>query len=216
LIPENPCISIHVPKYEKKLPEFLAEDEVDLLMKMPDQSTFSGLRDLAILEFFYSTGIRLSELLGLKMTDLDFQQELVRVIGKGNKERIIPFGSKAKEVLKEYLNFRTQIGTTLSDVLFINEKGQALYPMAVQRMVKKYLIQIPGLVQKSPHILRHSYATHLINHGAGIRTVKDLLGHSNLSTTQIYTHVSIDHLKEVYADAHPGARVSQNSQKRRS
>jgi len=216
LIPENPCISIHVPKYEKKLPEYITEDEISFLLKLPDRSTYKGLRDLAILEFFYSTGIRLSELLGLKISDLDFQQELVRVIGKGNKERIIPFGTKAREVLNDYLNLRAQIGSTSSDVLFVNENGQALYPMAVQRMVKKYLMQIPGLVQKSPHILRHSYATHLINRGAGIRTVKDLLGHSNLSTTQIYTHVSIDHLKEVYAETHPGVRDSKNSKQRRS
>lgn len=201
----NPALAIKLPKFENKLPEYMSEDEVVDLMRQPDSATFEGVRDLAILEFFYGTGMRLSELLNLKITDVFMNENLVRIVGKGNKERVVPVGNVAVKILKKYLAFRPQFTKHDVDNLFVLKSGKKMYPMAVQRIVKKYLDFVSNSHQKSPHVLRHSYATHLLNAGANIRVVKDLLGHESLSTTQIYTHMSIEHLKKIYNQAHPGA-----------
>jgi len=205
IIDHNPAFSIKMPRFPKKLPEYLSKDDVKKLLKLPKPNSFEGMRDLAILELFYGTGIRLSELINMKTSDIDFNQRLIRIVGKGNKERIVPIGRHAGEILKKYLQIRTQYVTNSVENVFILPSGKKMYPMAVQRIIKKYFDLVSDLKQRSPHILRHTYATHLLNAGASIRTVKDLLGHESLSTTQVYTHLSIDHLKSIYNQAHPGA-----------
>ncbi len=215
IIESNPVSSIKMPKLEKKLPEYLSVSETDKLLSLPDFKTFEGLRDLAILELFYGTGIRLSELINLKVNQIDLKQQLIRVIGKGNKERIVPFGGSAKQILEKYLLIRPQFAENSVDNLFVLKSGKKMYPMAVQRIVQRYLKQASNVQQKSPHILRHSFATHLLNQGADIRVVKDLLGHENLTTTQIYTHLSIDHLKKIYNQAHPRASNKSSKNRRR-
>lgn len=205
IIEQNSSLTIKIPKFEKKLPAFATLEDIDRLMKLPDESTFEGIRDRAILELFYGTGMRLSELLTLKLSDIMRSENLIRLRGKGNKERVIPLGSVAKDMLNRYLEVRTKFAEQSVDSIFVLKSGKKMYPMAVQRIVKKYLAQASNSHKQSPHILRHSYATHLLNAGANIRVVKDLLGHESLSTTQVYTHLSIDHLKDVYKKAHPGA-----------
>ncbi|MHB2154242.1 tyrosine recombinase XerC [Caldithrix abyssi] len=215
IIESNPVATVKMPKLEKKLPEHLGPAEIEALLRLPKLNTFEGLRDLAILELFYGTGIRLSELINLKVSQVDFQENLIRVIGKGNKERIVPFGGSAKLILEKYLSIRPQFAENSVDNLFVLKSGKKMYPMAVQRIVKKYLTQASNLKQKSPHVLRHTYATHLLNQGADIRVVKDLLGHENLATTQMYTHLSIEHLKKVYNQAHPRATNKSSKNRRR-
>jgi integrase/recombinase XerC len=210
IISGNPSLGLITPKLKKKLPSFLNEKSVLDLLSLPDISTENGKRDLAILELFYSTGIRLSELINLNNSDLNENQGLIKVKGKGRKERILPVGKKALEAIKDYLNTRKDITERLHDrikdyPLFAIGKGQRLYPQAVGRMVRKYIENISEIEKKSPHVLRHTFATHLLNRGADIRAVKELLGHESLSTTQIYTHVSSARMKKVYEDAHPKA-----------
>jgi len=216
ILKKNPALSVKMPRYEKKLPEYISLTEMDRLFKTSKSGTFEELRNLAMLELFYGSGIRLSELINLKTVDIFFEENLIRVIGKGNKERIIPFGENAKQILIKYLEIRPQYANKNVDNVFVLKNGNQMYPMAVQRIVKKYLSDISDIHIKSPHVLRHTYATHLLNAGAGIRVVKDLLGHENLSTTQIYTHLSVDHLKSVYNQAHPGATKKTKPKIRRS
>ncbi len=210
IITDNPALLIKTPKLEKKLPEYINEADIERLMQLPDKKSFEGLRDLVILELFYGAGIRLSELINLKITDMDFNNGLMRIIGKGNKERIIPFGKAAKDAIIQYLGIRKNYAYDSTPNLLVLKNGKKMYPMAVQRIVEKYISLSSSVNKKSPHVLRHSYATHLLNKGAGIRVVKDLLGHESLSTTQVYTHLSIDHLKKVYKQAHPGASNKKN------
>lgn len=204
-IEHNPVIEIHSPKLDKPLPTVLDEDEIDKLMDLPDKTEFNGIRDKAILELFYGCGIRLSELIQLKMKQFQLNNHYIIVEGKRNKERILPIGNKAAQALNKYLEIRTQIDKEKgsSELVFLTSKGRSLYPLAVQQMVKKYLQKISEQDHLSPHVLRHSYATHLLDRGADLLAVKELLGHSSLSTTQIYTHVSMDRLKKVYHKAHP-------------
>ncbi len=205
IIPRNPALSIKMPRYEKKLPEYISLKEMEAILKLPQLNDFEGIRDLTILELFYGTGMRLSELINLKMSQLLLKEDLIRIRGKGNKDRVVPIGSAAKKILERYLEFRPQYADNSVDNVLVLKSGKTMYPMAVQRIVKKYLSQLSHLNHKSPHLLRHTYATHLLNAGASIRVVKDLLGHESLSTTQVYTHMSIEHLKDVYKHAHPGA-----------
>lgn len=204
-VSQNPVISLKMPKFEKVLPEYISVQEVQALLKLPEIRTFEGLRDLAILELFYGTGLRLAELINLTMDSILFQENALRIIGKGKKERVIPLGSAAKKIILEYLEFRPQYVQEKVDNLFVLISGKKMYPMAIQRIVGKYLSQVSQARHRSPHLLRHTYATHLLNAGASIRVVKDLLGHESLSTTQVYTHLSLDYLKKIYKKAHPGS-----------
>lgn len=215
VIQQNPTLTIKMPKFDKKLPEYLSIEEMGDLLKLPEINTFEGLRNLAILELFYGTGIRLSELINVKTFDLLMSENLIRILGKGQKQRVIPLGSIAKRILENYLPIRSQYAENSIDNVFVLKSGKKMYPMAIQRIVKNYLKQVSNIEHKNPHILRHSYATHLLNAGAGIRVVKDLLGHESLSTTQVYTHLSIDHLKSVYNQAHPAASDDINHKQRR-
>ncbi len=206
-ISSNPVVSIRTPKQEKKLPRFLEYEEVKKLLSTPPVNTWLGARDRAILETLYSTGIRVSELVALNMDDIDFLGEVVHVRGKGKKERIAPIGSSALQVIQHYMEFRSKRAQSNahfdSKVLFVNKHGSRLSTRSVRRKMDKYL-KMAGLDPKiSPHTLRHSFATHMLNNGADLRSVQELLGHQSLSTTQVYTHLTTKKLKEVYENAHP-------------
>ena len=199
----NPSLGLKTPKFDKRLPEFLSIEHVEKLLQLPPENTFEGIRNRAILELFYASGIRRAELIDITINDVSFEEQVIRVTGKGQKERMVPVGKYALETLRKYLAERRRYAKAGVDNLFILKSGQAAYPMAIHRIINKYLQKISDIKKKSPHVLRHSFATHLMNKGADIRAVKDLLGHANLSTTQIYTHTSIDHLKKIYTRAHP-------------
>ena len=201
--------SIHMPRFDKTLPEFLSEDEIKNVITQPPAETFEGIRDRAILELFYGCGLRLSELINLKLRDLHLSENVIRVFGKGKKERIAPVGRSSKRAIDNYLHYRRKYAQAEVENLFILKSGKPLYPMAVQRLVKKYIEMAVNCSKANPHMLRHSYATHLLNAGANIRAVKDLLGHENLSTTQVYTHLSIEHLKNVYRKFHKPVKINQ-------
>ena len=200
--------SLKMPRYDQKLPEYLSQTEMYTILSLPDLSTFKGIRDKAILELFYSCGVRLNELINFKLEDLMLREDAIRVIGKGRKERILPIGKHARKALLNYLDVRRQKTVTQPQEIFVLESGKKMYPMAVQRLVKSYINKVVSLSSASPHVLRHTYATHLLDRGASIRIVKDLLGHENLSTTQVYTHLSIDHLKNVYKNARKRAETN--------
>lgn len=207
-VAKNPAKSIQTPRTEKKLPSFLSIQEALDLLELPDQNTPEGIRDRAILEIFYGTGIRLRELVKLKMDDVDFHEGLIRILGKGNKERLVPMGRMAEKSLRGYLKIRNQLlrhGDEDNRVLFLSKRGKPISPRTVQYRVQKYLQQISDLSSLSPHLLRHTFATHLLEAGADLEAVKELLGHASLSTTQIYTHVTMERLKQIYRQAHPRA-----------
>ena len=200
----SPAELIKTPKFPSKIPIFISSNLIEKLMSTPDSSTIEGARDRAMLELFYSTGIRLSELLNLNIQNIDIKSKLIRVIGKGNKERIIPIGKKGIDALKLYLSKEDRdLDSKIVQPLFINKKNKRLPKRSIQRSVTKYLKLIIGVEGAGPHTLRHSFATHLIENGADIRTVQELLGHSSLSTTQIYTHIKTKQMKEVYKKSHP-------------
>lgn len=194
----NPAKRVLRPKLEKRLPKFLTVDQAQALMTAPSGEGWSTRRDRAILETFYSTGIRISELVGLNPDDIDFDSGMVKVFGKGRKERIVPIGQKAIDALRAYLAARP----FSAEALFNNTRGGRLTARSVDRIVKKYVRRIdqPNMV---PHGLRHTFATHLLEGGADLRSVQEMLGHASLSTTQRYTHLQIDHLMQVYDRAHP-------------
>ncbi|MDD5458541.1 MAG: tyrosine recombinase XerC [Phycisphaerae bacterium] len=207
IVDSNPVTAIRTPKQDKKLPRFLEYDEVKRLLETPPIDSWLGARDRAILETIYSTGIRVSELVALNMDDVDFLSEVVHVRGKGKKERVTPIGSSALQSIQHYIEFRNRRAQNNenvdSKVLFINKHGKRLSTRSVRRKMDKYL-KIAGLDPHiSPHTLRHSFATHMINNGADLRSVQELLGHQSLSTTQIYTHLTTSRLKEVYDNSHP-------------
>ena len=208
---QNPAEIVATPKQEKPLPTFLPVDEVFSLLETPDRSTTWGARDRAILETLYSCGIRVSELTGLSEGDVDFSLGILKVYGKGRKERIVPIGEKALAAIREYLPQRDRILGSLGhkgrgSPLFINPRGGRLTSRSVARILHKYILKCGLLRKVSPHALRHSFATHLLDAGADLRAIQELLGHVSLSTTQRYTHVSIDKLMEVYDRAHPRAK----------
>jgi len=210
VVNNNPAFNVVSPKLDKRLPQFLDEGTINRLMDQPDRSTPEGLRDAAILELFYSTGIRLSELINLDPSDIDDRNGTIKVTGKGSKQRIVPYGRKAREALRSYLPQRHKIASgTKTDgrllALFITRTGKRMNPKGINVLVNAYIGRVSEISKKSPHVLRHTFATHLLNRGADLRAVKELLGHESLSTTQVYTHVSVDRLKKIYAQAHPKA-----------
>jgi tyrosine recombinase XerC len=213
LIETNPTSSLHSPKLEKTLPNVLDESETQKLMDFPPKDSFEGVRDRAILELLYGGGMRLGEVISLKMKQIHNKINYIIIEGKGKKERLIPLGHFAQVALREYLDIRKSIKINSKDpqVVFLTKKGNPLYPLAIQNMVKRYLQKISEQENLSPHTLRHTFATHLLDRGADLMTVKELLGHASLSTTQIYTHVSIDRLKQVYKKAHPRSGRGKNS-----
>jgi integrase/recombinase XerC len=208
LVAADPTLLIATPKLEKRLPQFLDEQAAAMLMNQPDRSTPEGMRDAALLELLYGTGIRLAELLGLRAADINLRQGTVKVTGKGNKQRIVPVGRQAGRAVRQYLSERQRlIPESRPDpgVLFVTKTGRPMNPKGVNLLMNRYIGAVSEIQKRSPHILRHTFATHLLNRGADLQAVKELLGHESLSTTQIYTHVSIDRLKKVYAQAHPKA-----------
>jgi integrase/recombinase XerC len=210
IIQQNPAANLATPKLDKRLPGFLDEPSMQHLLELPDRSNEDGLRDAAILEVFYSTGIRLSELVNLNISDIDRQNSLIKVTGKGRKQRIVPIGSTALQALDAYLRVRGSNGVlpqnrAVTHAVFLSGKRKRIYPQLVGSIVKHYIGEVSELEKKSPHVLRHTFATHMLNRGADLKAVKDLLGHESLSTTQIYTHVTTERLKKVYHQTHPKA-----------
>ncbi len=205
VVNNNPALYVKTPKTSKPLPNFIDEKMIDELMNAPPRNTITGLRDRAILELFYSTGIRLSELININFRNIDFNNNLIRVVGKGNKERLIPFGNRAMKAIENYLekSGRSLKTTDIDIPLFVNSKGERISQRTVQRSVSMYLRLVTEGEHLGPHTLRHSFATHLLDRGADLRAVKDLLGHSSLSSTQIYTHVQPERMKKIYKKAHP-------------
>jgi len=205
VVENNPSIYIKTPKLTKPLPNYIDEKIINVLMETPPMDTIAGLRDRAILELFYSTGIRLSELININFINIDFDNNLLRVVGKGNKERLIPFGGRATSAIEIYLekSGRSLKTADKNDPLFVNSKGERISQRTVQRSVNMYLRLVTEGEHLGPHTLRHSFATHLLDRGANLRAVKDLLGHSSLSSTQIYTHVQPERMKKIYKKAHP-------------
>ncbi len=202
---ENPAKVLATPKQEKNVPSFLSEDEMTALLDLPRTGKPLDLRDRAMLELFYATGIRVSELVGIETGDLHFGERLVRVRGKGKKERIVPFGRKAREALEEYSRARPRLAdkAAAEAAFFLNYRGERLTSRSVQRMVRKRIRRTAVARKISPHSLRHSFASHLLGRGADLRVIQELLGHASLATTQKYTHVDLKQLLAVYNKSHP-------------
>ncbi len=204
-IKANPSAGIVTPKLDKKLPVFLDANEAVMLIEAPDEKDLTGLRDRAVMEMLYSTGMRVSELVGTNLSGIDFISGVVKVFGKGKKERLAPIGDKALGAVRKYLDKRSAAKLNDPKAVFLNKSGGRLTDRSVRRIIEKYIKRVSTREGVSPHTLRHSFATHLLNRGADLRSVQELLGHMNLSTTQIYTHVTTQRLKEVYDKAHPRA-----------
>src|SRR2546423_2695263 len=211
VVESNPAKIVATPRKEKKLPKHLSIEDAIRFIETPDTATDFGKRDRSILELLYATGVRVSELVGLNLRDVDFKNKLLRVFGKRRKERIVPFGDPAAKALKDYLAVREKFlmnaPVTKRDAqpLILNYQGTRMSTRSVGRLIEKYIKLCAGIHDISPHALRHSFATHLLDSGADLRDIQELLGHARLSTTQIYTHVSMEKLIEVYDKAHPKA-----------
>lgn len=206
-ISKDPTQKLKAPKIKKKLPQFIEEDSAYKLLNLIEfEKGFTGLRDQIILETIYGTGVRLSELINLKESDINFFENTIKVLGKGNKERLIPINHSLLSNLKSYiLSKKSTFSNNNTDILIVTNKGEKIYPMFVYRVVNKYLKMVSSVEKKSPHVLRHSFATHLLNNGADLNAIKELLGHSSLAATQVYTHNSLDKLKNIFNQAHPKA-----------
>lgn len=206
-IKTDPMARIQVLKTKKRLPQFVREEDmVKLLDNQNFADTFEGLRDRLVLEMFYATGIRLSELVGLSDKNIDLEQRTLKVLGKRNKERIIPFPESLVSLIKEYRLSRDQeTGPSDAGTLFVRRNGQPCYPAMIYKIVRQHLGAFPSVEKRSPHVLRHTYATHLLDNGAELNAVKDLLGHTSLAATQVYTHNSLGKLRKVFEQAHPKA-----------
>ena len=201
---KNPASNLHIPKFEKKLPKCFSEKEMEELLNIPDLSSKFGIRNRAILELIYSSGLRISEIANCKIGQINLQEKLIRVIGKGNKERIVPISSKAKIAIRNYEKTREQFKSRFSDdSFFLSKSGRPLSPNEIREILSRYLNLIAKTKGYSPHTIRHSFATHLLARGADLRAVQEMLGHANLSTTEIYTHLTLKDLKKVYEQAHP-------------
>jgi integrase/recombinase XerC len=205
IITDMPTQKIVLPKMNKQLPFFVGINNMQMLFDQFEFSNdFEGLRDRTILLTFYCTGMRLSELVNLKITDIDFYYSRLKVLGKRNKERLIPFGIELQAVLKEYIGQRDQFACP-HNILYVTNEGDPVYDKLIYRLVNKYLGEVTTLEKRSPHVLRHTFATHMLNNGAELNAIKELLGHANLSATQIYTHTTFEKLKVIYNQAHPRA-----------
>lgn len=207
IIHNNPTHKVRTLKTPQKLPVFIQEKPMDILLDQVEFSDdFSGLRDKMVLELFYGTGMRLSELIGLTCTDVNMHANTLKVKGKGNKERIIPMNKSLCELVKYYQDKKKEhLGDNTCESFIVTDNNKKTYPMFIFRIVKKYLSYVTTNDRKSPHTLRHSFATHLLNKGADLNAIKELLGHSSLAATQVYTHNSIDKLKNIFEKAHPKA-----------
>lgn len=211
MVEQNPAHLLIVPKKDQPLPKTANAEDLSRMMELAEGNTPESAQDRAILELLYGTGIRLSELISMNEEDINFTLNQIKVLGKGAKQRIVPIGKRAKEALQRHLNTKTELYGERTDedafsAVFLAANGQRIYPRAVQRLVKDYLQRASEVTQKSPHVLRHSFATHLLDRGADIRVIKELLGHANLAATQVYTHTSVERLKNVYELAHPRAK----------
>ena len=206
LVVVNPMLKIVGPKKEKPLPSFVREKDMDrLLDELSFGEGFEGCRDRVILEVFYAAGVRLSELIGLNEADVDFSARLIKVTGKRNKQRLIPFGNELMEELLIYNKVRTETFPGGTEAFFVRKNGERMYPVQVYRLVKRNLSKVVTLKRRSPHVLRHTFATAMLNGNAELRAVQELLGHESLATTEIYTHATFEELKKVYEQAHPRA-----------
>lgn len=207
LIFNNPVEGIILPRIDKKLPEFIKESSIDIIFESTQFSkNFSGIRDQLVLELFYATGMRLSELINLTNLSYNDQKKELRIIGKRNKERIVPLTDRIVSLLEKYLQTRDKtFGHLTHNFLIVTNTGTPTYSRMIQRLVRKYLVTGTTLTKKSPHLLRHTFATHMLNHGADLNAVKELLGHANLAATEIYTHNTYEKLKSIYKQAHPRA-----------
>lgn len=206
VIVKNPTDHVAVPKMAKKLPEFVQEKEINRLFDGKFfTEDFEGRRDKAVVSLFYGTGIRLSELVGIRIPDLNLTEKIVKVNGKRNKERLVPFPLEISAILDEYIKMRNALFPDSENFLFLTGNGEPVYNKLIYRIVKRQLSLVTTIDKKSPHILRHSYATHLLNRGADMNAIKELLGHANLAATQVYTHTTFEQLKKVYKQAHPRA-----------
>ncbi len=202
----DPMLKIIGPKNKKPLPVFLKESEMNrLLDDVPFKEDFTGCRDKMILEMFYATGMRLSELIGLNDVDVDFSASLIKVTGKRNKQRLLPFGEELRQAMLAYLKVRDEALPGKAEAFFVLENGKRMYAGKVYNLVKRNLSKVVSLKKRSPHVLRHTFATSMLNNEAGLGAVKELLGHSSLTTTEIYTHTTFEELKKVYEQAHPRA-----------
>ena len=202
----NPLQKITGPKNKKPLPAFLRESDMDKLLDEVDFGEgFKGCRDHMIIEMFYATGVRLSELIGLDNKDVDFSSSLIKVTGKRNKQRLIPFGEELKIAMTEYVDVRNEAVPIRTDAFFVRENGERLSRSIVENLVKRNLSKVVTLKKRSPHVLRHTFATTMLNHDAELGAIKELLGHESLATTEVYTHTTFEELKKVYNLAHPRA-----------
>lgn len=202
----DPTLKVVGPKNKKALPVFVRESDMNrLLDEVPFKEDFSGCRDKMIIEMFYATGMRLSELIGLNDADVDFSASLIKVTGKRNKQRLIPFGDELRQAMLAYLQIRDTSVPDRAEAFFVLENGRRLYTGRVYCIVKRNLSKVVSLKKRSPHVLRHSFATSMLNNNAELGAVKELLGHSSLKTTEIYTHTTFEELKKVYEQAHPRA-----------
>ena len=210
VLSKNPMQKVIAPKMGKRLPTFVNRQKLEMMFAEVDFGEgYPGIRNRTIMELLYGTGMRRSELIGLKVGDVDLQQSCLKVLGKGNKERIIPISVHLQQIILEYLAVRKEnFGLEKSASLLLTDKGGKLYPKLVYNLVNRYLSKVTTIEQRSPHVLRHSFATHLLGNGADLNAIKELLGHASLAATQVYTHNSIERLQEVYKQAHPKAGKS--------
>ncbi len=207
IIEKNPARNLKIPKFEQKLPKYFSEKEMIELLDIPDLSSKFGIRNKAILELIYSSGLRISEIAKCKINWIDLNEKIIKIVGKGNKERIVPIGNKAKIALRNYLKIKSQFESKFSEqFFFLSKSGRPLTANETREILEHYLMLVAKTKGFSPHSIRHSFATHLLSNGADLRAVQEMLGHSNLSTTEIYTHLSLTDLKDAYKQAHPRSK----------
>jgi tyrosine recombinase XerC len=212
LLAKNPAENLKIPKFEKKLPKHFTENEMEALLNIPDLTSKFGIRNKAVLELIYSCGMRISEVANCKLSQIDLSQRIIRIIGKGNKERIVPVGKKALIAVRNYIKIRDKFSSpqkTSDEIvqnLFLSKSGIPLTSDELREILERYIRLVAKTKGFSPHSIRHSFATHLLSNGADLRAVQEMLGHSNLSTTEVYTHLSLRDLKKVYDQAHPRSK----------